>query len=391
MKLLLLWSIAAASLAAAADDPNAPLTSEQPERDYLHYHDTGQAPPPERVGPKARAVPPAEGETGAAPEGEAGGAGGDEPSGSAAAAPAASAGSDAPPPAAETPAGAGRRKAVANALRAAQSLKTAMPDLGADPMPRPAPPGTASNRTQAPAAQDRRPIGHEAAEPAALMRRPDFYQVLPREKFQGLKRAYAAQEKTRAAAFADIAMTPGGRDFVWSASCSRVSGDCNPYAAESTYRKTEEVSPETLNRVERALADQKPRHKGASAEELDRLEAEADAQFLQETTPLPAAPANRIAYDDILGRIKGMFENILGGAPIETSEVGREGDLTSGRAASRPAAEGSAPGAPRLDGREPGAPVETAAPPSRERPWLIFSILAAALILGVMIRRRMNS
>lgn len=88
------------------------------------------------------------------------------------------------------------------------------------------------------------------AEPAALMRRPDFFQVLPREKFDDLKRDYETDEpETKAAEFRDMTMTAGDRDFRWSASCGALSDGCNPAAAGASYKKGDEVPPEDLGRA----------------------------------------------------------------------------------------------------------------------------------------------
>lgn len=88
-----------------------------------------------------------------------------------------------------------------------------------------------------------------SAEPTALMRRPDFFEVLPRPRFEELKADYRANPAAPGAAFQDIGMTEGERDFRWSASCSALSGGCNPVVRDKAYRKGEDVPPEDLNDV----------------------------------------------------------------------------------------------------------------------------------------------
>jgi hypothetical protein len=87
------------------------------------------------------------------------------------------------------------------------------------------------------------------AEPAALMRRPDFFAVLPRDHFEQLKADYRSNAAAPGAAFKDIGMSAGDRDFRFSASCSALSGGCNPVVREKSYRKGEDVPPEDLNEV----------------------------------------------------------------------------------------------------------------------------------------------
>lgn len=88
-----------------------------------------------------------------------------------------------------------------------------------------------------------------SSEPAALRRRPDFFEVLPREKFSDLKQDYAARPELRATVFRDIGMTARNRDFQWSASCSGLSGACNPYVAQRSYHRGQDVPPEALAAV----------------------------------------------------------------------------------------------------------------------------------------------
>jgi hypothetical protein len=90
---------------------------------------------------------------------------------------------------------------------------------------------------------------HIEAEPRALMRRPDFFEVIPRPRYQELKTDYRGRPELKAAAFKDVGLTAAERDFVWERSCDKISGACNPSAREGGYRKDAEVAPEDLDSI----------------------------------------------------------------------------------------------------------------------------------------------
>lgn len=128
----------------------------------------------------------------------------------------------------------------------------------------------------------RRTLGEE---PEAPRRRPDFFQVLPREKFADLKSDFAARPDLRATVFQDIGMTARQRDFQWSASCSGLSGNCNPLAAQASYRKGQDVAPEVLDSAWTAAQEaaapgveeaEEEEEFGEYTEEDRRLAAQAD-------------------------------------------------------------------------------------------------------------------
>ncbi len=91
-----------------------------------------------------------------------------------------------------------------------------------------------------------------AAEPSALMRRPDFFSKLPRARFQELKRDYQNRPDLRDGAFRDVALSESGRDFQRSASCASLSGGCAP-DAKTSYRKGDAVPPEELAAIHRRV------------------------------------------------------------------------------------------------------------------------------------------
>lgn len=88
-----------------------------------------------------------------------------------------------------------------------------------------------------------------AASPLALMQRPDFFKVIAPEKYNALKTDYQTHPEMSADEFKHIGLTTAQRDFVRSESCGQVSGACNRYTKQSSYKKGEYVPPEDLNSI----------------------------------------------------------------------------------------------------------------------------------------------
>ncbi len=87
-------------------------------------------------------------------------------------------------------------------------------------------------------------------EPASLLKRPDFFDVLPRESFDALKDEYRKAPERREGYFKHMSLEPPKeRDFLFSASCEVISGDCNRYVDARSYRRGDFVSPEDLRRI----------------------------------------------------------------------------------------------------------------------------------------------
>ena len=84
------------------------------------------------------------------------------------------------------------------------------------------------------------------SEPRALMRRPDFFAVIPRPRYETLKEDHRGKPELKTKAFQDVGLTDKDRDFVWERTCAKVSGECNPAAREGSYKKDAEVAPEDL-------------------------------------------------------------------------------------------------------------------------------------------------
>lgn len=83
------------------------------------------------------------------------------------------------------------------------------------------------------------------AEPRALLRRPDFFKVVSREKFTDLKKDYKAAQEPGEGVFKHVKLQEE-RDFVWSKSCKALAGGCNRYAGSSSYQGGHDVPPEDL-------------------------------------------------------------------------------------------------------------------------------------------------
>ncbi|PIR16205.1 MAG: hypothetical protein COV48_10155, partial [Elusimicrobia bacterium CG11_big_fil_rev_8_21_14_0_20_64_6] len=118
-----------------------------------------------------------------------------------------------------------------------------------------------------------------SSEPVALRRRPDFFEVLPREKFADLKQDFVRRPELQPTVFRHMGMTDSGRDFQWASSCSVLSGSCNAYALEKSYRKGQDVPPEDLDEMWKAAQeeiDEEDDDWGAYTEEDRRLAAAED-------------------------------------------------------------------------------------------------------------------
>jgi hypothetical protein len=87
--------------------------------------------------------------------------------------------------------------------------------------------------------------------PAALGRRPDFFSIVSPEHYVDLKRGY--KEKKDDPVYKDVGTTEADRDFVHTASCSKLSGDCNKSVEKASYKKGDFVAPEDLDSMWSAL------------------------------------------------------------------------------------------------------------------------------------------
>ena len=190
------------------------------------------------------------------------------------------------------------------------------------------------------------------AEPAALVRRPDFFTALPREKFADLKRDFAARPELRATAFKDIGMTAQARDFQWSVSCSGLSGTCNPHAAQGSYRKGQDVPPEDLDAVW-----------SAAQEEIYGEEAEDDGfgEYTEEDRRLAAAEDLAAEKLGSGGRRSPTLASLLARMGELARGLGESKGAPSAAAVASPVAEGPAVEAEERAAGPAGAPVTAAA------------------------------
>jgi len=90
------------------------------------------------------------------------------------------------------------------------------------------------------------------AMPAALGRRPDFFAAVSPAHYADLKRGYK-ERKEGDAVYKDVGTTEGDRDFVHTASCSKLSGECNKNVEKASYKKGDFVAPEDLDNMWDAL------------------------------------------------------------------------------------------------------------------------------------------
>lgn len=122
-----------------------------------------------------------------------------------------------------------------------------------------------SGLTLGPGGRILRPDGSEASEsdigrlraqiakdPQALLRRPDFFDVIGRPDFEQLKNDFHAKPEEKDKAFRHVALEDE-RDFSHSESCNpELDRDCNRQI-KKPYRKGRFVSPEDLKAIDEAL------------------------------------------------------------------------------------------------------------------------------------------
>ncbi len=236
-----------------------------------------------------------------------------------------------------------------------------------------------------------------SSDPAALRRRPDFFEVLPREKFADLKRDFAARPELRATVFKDIGLTARERDFQWTASCSGLSGNCNPLAAQSSYRKGQDVAPEDLDAVWNAAQEEifdpeEDEDFGEYTEEDRRLAAEAD---LAEEM-LGSGRARGPVLGSLLARMGNLAREVgeAAGWAVADGDAGADsrgvasGPVGAGASASYAPVAGAAP-PQRASSAVPGPPSAPEGRPAAGRGWryVLAAAAAAGLILGGLRRK----
>lgn len=201
--------------------------------------------------------------------------------------------------------------------------------------------------------------------PKALLKRPDFFKVLPGSDYERLKRRWKGLTSARSRAFKDVGLTGGDRDFTWTRSCAAVSGDCNPYASERSYGISEDVAPETLRNIAGSGdgADGPPASRGRDAS--DR--------------------ASKVG--GLRGILSALTEKWLGGRGAVYASSSATTDAPPG------AASEDAPGRGlrTIEPPEPGSGAEEATPPAPARPprrWPLAALGAALLGVAAWLTRR---
>lgn len=170
-----------------------------------------------------------------------------------------------------------------------------------------------------------------AAEPEALMRRPDLYSVIPRVRFAELKEAYRSRPELRDGVFRDIGLSASGRDFERAASCEKLSGACAP-EARSSYRKGDAVPPEELAALHRRLRGGDPDEDFEDAGPGDEWESEAPAAGA--ASPAPAAAAGSAAAPgSTKSTVLRALERLSGGDAEAQASSGGPGASAAARRA----------------------------------------------------------
>lgn len=208
------------------------------------------------------------------------------------------------------------------------------------------------------------------SEPRALIQRPDFFAVISREAFEGLKKAYVERPDLREKQFKHVRMTEGLRDLAWSESCEKVSGECNEFAGASSYNRSGLVAPEDLRAIWSSfMSDDRPRRPDSSGEPVQRL--------------LSKSAFSGLSAQGGLEWILGLFGS---GSPAAARPPGNSGAVERGGGPGR--REIFARKAPAARGRALPAPSPGADSARRERPvsplaWLLLIAVVAALVLAL--------
>jgi len=190
--------------------------------------------------------------------------------------------------------------------------------------------------------------------PAALGRRPDFYNAVSPGHYADLKAGYK-NKKEGDAVFKDVGTTEADRDFVHTASCSKLSGDCNKNSEKGSYKKGDFVAPEDLDNMWDALQKEldgsaesaglpslgETRSDIARAKAIEAARALSDGGFSDEdaiksaTREGPAAAPTAVAQ--AVASVRSLWKRASGSAlPGAAGDAGGEDDalpLIAGAAA----------------------------------------------------------
>lgn len=174
------------------------------------------------------------------------------------------------------------------------------------------------------------------AMPGALVRRPDFFSAITQDHYAAVKAGYKAHPELSDSVYKHVGTTEDQRDLVHTASCVKLSGECNANVEKASYKKGEFVDPEDLDRMYKDLERR-----------LDEEESEDGAR------PLGSG---------------------LGGF-ARAADAGASAELPSAGAAA--AAAAPAPGAASASASSSATPAQTLAAAKTTAKRLVFSAAAA--------------
>lgn len=206
-----------------------------------------------------------------------------------------------------------------------------------------------------------------AAMPAALGRRPDFFSIVSPAHYADLKRGYK-EKKEGDEVYKDVGTTAEDRDFVHTASCSKLSGDCNKSVEKASYKKGDFVAPEDLDSM------------------WDALQKELDGSAESGGTPSPAAARSDLAREKAMDAARALTD---GGAGDEDAIHSATKEGLPPEAGSTPAARTLAT-AKRL-WKSAALALPGAKPFSKDGPspaWPLAAVAVGALGAGALFFRR---
>lgn len=204
--------------------------------------------------------------------------------------------------------------------------------------------------------------------PAALGRRPDFFSVVSPSHYSDLKRGYK-EKKEGDTVYKDVGTTAEDRDFVHTASCDKLSGDCNKNVEKASYKKGDFVAPEDLDSM------------------WDALQKELDGSAEAGGLPSLSAARSAVARETALDAARALTDGGAGDNDAIRSAV-REDPPSGPTAASKAVAslgrlwkKASSLGAPETSGAADGNP---------GTPMALGALALAVLGAGALFMRRKN-
>ncbi len=141
--------------------------------------------------------------------------------------------------------------------------------------------------------------------PEALSRRPDFFSAVSPEHYSDLKNGI--KDEKHAGVYKDVGTTAGDRDFVHTASCDKLSGDCNKSVEKASYKKGDFVAPEDLDAMWSALQ----KELDGSAQKTNEDEGKG--------MPSLSSKSSQLAQDAAMNTALGLSNELDGGSTASAS------------------------------------------------------------------------